>query len=70
MTGESKTKAVRRALLERRSTLRFQVNEPKSERLLRFLEEEVWPHLPGNVAGKDIPQIEQDDLLGYGPEGI
>lgn len=70
LTGESKTEAVRRALLERRAKLSLQVAEPKATRLLRFLEEEVWPQVPDDILGKGISQAEQDDLLGFGPEGI
>ena len=63
LTGESKTEAVRRALLERRAKLSL-VAEPKASRLLRFLEEEVWPQVPEDILGKGVPQAEQDELLG------
>ena len=69
LTGESKTEAVRRALLERRAKL-IQVAEPKAARLLHFLEEEVWPQVPKDILGKGVPQVEQDELLGFGPEGL
>lgn len=70
LTGESKTEAVRKALLERRSRLSLHVNEPREERLLRFLEKEVWPHVPENLLGKGVSQEDQDSLLDYGLEGI
>ena len=69
LTGESKTEAVRRALLERRAKLSLGV-EPKTARLLRFLEEEVWPQVPEDMLDKGVPRAEQDELLGFGPEGV
>lgn len=70
LTGESKTEAVRKALLERKDRLSLQVAEPKEQRLLRFLEQDVWPHIPEAMLGKGIPQEEQDEMLGFGPSGI
>ncbi len=71
LTGESKTRAVRVALEERRARLAFRVvhsNRPAS--LRRFLEQEVWPTVPEGVLGKTITREEEDDILGYGDEGV
>ncbi len=38
-------------------------------RLLRFLEERVWPNVPSEVRGKHITKEEEDEILGYGPDG-
>ena len=70
LTGESKTEAVRKALLERKGKLSLQVSVHSEERLLRFLEQEVWPHIPENLLGKGVSQEDQDDLLDFGPEGV
>ncbi len=70
ITGESKTEAVKKALLDRKAKLSLRVTEPREERLLRFLKEEVWPQVPEHLLGKGISQDEQDEILGFGPEGI
>ena len=70
LTGESKTAAVRTALRERRQRLRRQETvEQRRERLRRFLEEEIWPHIPPEVRGKKMTKAEREEILGYGPEG-
>ncbi|MES1245747.1 MAG: type II toxin-antitoxin system VapB family antitoxin [Acidobacteriota bacterium] len=71
MTGESKTEAVRRALLERRERLSLQQarREPGSD-FLRYLEEEVWPKAPPGQLGRRLSREEEDEILGYGPEGL
>jgi antitoxin VapB len=71
MTGESKTEAVRRALLERRERLSLQQarHEPGSD-FLRYLEEEVWPKAPPGQLGRRLSREEEDEILGYGPEGV
>ena len=70
MTGESKTETVRRALTERRERLSLQ--EGRRERgsdFLRFLEEEVWPKAPPGQLGRRLSREEEEEILGYGPEG-
>lgn len=70
MTGESKTGAIRTALRERKQRLSLQgVGEDRGERLRRYLEEEVWPHVPPDVLGKGISKAEREEILGYGPDG-
>ena len=70
MTGESKTRAVRTALRERRERLRVQRGSGRGDRLLRYLEEEVWPTLPPGVRGARLTPEQEDEILGYGPEGV
>lgn len=70
MTGESKTQAVRVALEERKARLELTGKGSRAERLRAFLEREVWPKVPAEVRGKGISQEEQDEILGYGPEGF
>jgi len=38
-------------------------------RLTRFLEEEVWPGLPPDQAGRSLTRSEEDEILGYGETG-
>jgi antitoxin VapB len=71
MMGETKTEAIRRALLERRRRLEFQVThrDPK-KKLHIFLEREVWPVVPRKLIGKRLSRTEEDRILGFGKEGI
>jgi antitoxin VapB len=71
-TGESKTEAVRKALEERRERLAFQVAPSRDRRaeVLRFLEREVWPAVPPELLGRGVPAEEQEEILGYGREGV
>ncbi len=70
LTGESKTRAVRTALEERKARLRaIETPEDRKRRLRRFLEEEVWPQIPPDVRGVPISKAEREEILGIGPEG-
>ena len=71
MTGENKTEAVRRALLERQQRLAFQAtNENKAARIRRFLENEVWSVVPQQELGRALTKEEEEAILGYGEEGV
>jgi antitoxin VapB len=71
LTGESKTEAVRRALAERRDRLALQAAHPKrGSSFLRYLEEEVWPKAPAGQLGRRLSRAEEDEILGYGSEGV
>ena len=71
LTGESKTRAVRVALEERRARLAFRVVQAKRPASLRrFLEQEIWPTVPEGVLGKAISREEEDAILGYGDKGV
>ncbi len=70
ITGESKTEAIRRALAERRQRLAYRVNPgDRRTRALRFLEDEVWPRIPADQVGRRLTRDEEDEILGFGPEG-
>lgn len=43
--------------------------EQRRARFRRFLEEEIWAEIPAEERGKPITQAEQDEILGYGPDG-
>lgn len=71
LTGESKTEAVRRALKERKERLSFRVApRRRGESFLEFLEEEIWPNIPKSELGRRLTREEEDEILGYGPEGV
>jgi antitoxin VapB len=71
IAGESKTEAVRKALEERRERLAFQV-PPRDRRaeVMRYLEREVWPKIPSELLGRGLTREEQEEILGFGPEGV
>ena len=71
LTGESKTEAIRQALLERRERLRYRYAAvDRAERIQTFLEREVWSRVPKQQLGKKISKQEREEILGYGPEGV
>ncbi len=68
MTGESKTEAVRQALLERRERLSLQISDgERGSEFLRHLAEEVWPKAPPGQLGRRLSREEEAEILGYGP---
>lgn len=71
MAGESKTRAVRVALEERKLRLTLRAGRrDRSEGLQRFLEQEVWPEVPRGVLGKRVTRREREAILGYGRVGV
>jgi antitoxin VapB len=70
LTGESKTEAIRRALLERQRRLTGASIEQRRARVLRFLDKKVWRTLPAGEQGRRLTRAEEDDILGYGPGGV
>ena len=70
-TGESKTEASRRALLERKERLAFRIaHDHRRVRLQQFLEQEIWNDIPEHLLGKAMSKEERERILGYGPEGV
>jgi antitoxin VapB len=70
LTGESKTRAIRVALQERKQRLAFRIKRrSRKEEMLRFLTREVWPRVPPQELGRRLSREEEDAILGYGPEG-
>ncbi len=71
MTGESKTRAVKVALQERKQRLALRiVRRDRGQALRRFLEQEVWPQVPRKVLGRRVTRREREAISGYGPEGV
>ncbi len=71
LTGETKTRAVKIALQERRERLaRRVVRRDHGRELRRFLEEEAWPQVPAEALGKPLSRAEREAILGYGAEGV
>jgi antitoxin VapB len=70
LTGESKTEAIRRALLERRHRLKGASADDRRARVLAFLKKKVWSTLPKAQVGRRLAPREEDEILGYGPGGV
>jgi antitoxin VapB len=71
MAGESKTRAIRSALAERKERLALRVGKRnRHEDLLRLLREEIWPSVPRSVLGRRVPRRERERILGYGRDGV
>ena len=71
MAGETKTEAIRRALLDRRARLAAASVRPTVKaRLMEYLERSVWPQITLELLGRPISKQEEDEILGYGPEGF
>lgn len=70
LAGETKTEAIGRALAERKRRLASRVVPVDRRRqALRFLEAEVWPQVPADQLGRRLTADEEDQILGYGPDG-
>lgn len=67
ITGESKTEAVRRALVERLQRLEGR-RRPGPDAFFSHLERTVWPSLPSSAVPPS--REERDTMLGYGQEGV
>lgn len=70
-TGESKTAAVRTALVERKERLAFRAAEKDRAAALRaLLENDIWPEIPRSVRGRKLGKRERERILGYGKGGV
>lgn len=71
LAGESKTRAVRVALAERRDRLAL-TSPParRRERLRRFLEDEAWPQIPEDQRDQPVSRDEREKILGYTDDGV
>jgi len=72
LAGETKTGAVKQALLERRDKLRLESGrEEKPYRGMRqWLETEIWPQIPAEDRNRPpLTKAEREEILGIGPEG-
>jgi len=70
LARETKTEAIRRALVERRARLQARAGKPGGRKGLReYLEQNVWPLMPAGELGRVMSREEEDQILGYGPEG-
>jgi antitoxin VapB len=71
LSKESKTEAIRKALLDRRDRLALARSRvSRSDRLAALLRWRIWPAIPAEVLGKPVSREEREAILGYGPEGV
>jgi antitoxin VapB len=72
LAGETKTRAVRTALEERRRRLAHGTGSAleRRRRLADLLEREIWPQIPARELGKAVSREDREAILGYGPEGV
>ncbi len=71
ITGESKTEAVRQALKERLRRLSLRAPGDKDfNRIINFLEDEIWSQIPPELLGTGMTKKEREDILGYGEWGV
>ncbi|MBV8084137.1 MAG: type II toxin-antitoxin system VapB family antitoxin [Chloroflexi bacterium] len=72
IAGESKTRAVKVALQERKRRLELQhPAATRSKPLLQYLEEEIWSKLPPEALGQPpLTKAAREEILGIGPEGV
>ena len=71
LTGESKTQAIRVALEERRRRLSAGIDpDARSAEIWKWLETEVWPLVPQELRGTPHDPPADDEILGYGPDGL
>lgn len=71
LTGESKTRAIRVALQERRERLSLRApSTPGGSGVRRFLEHEAWPQIPAAPGAKPITKRERERIVGYGKAGV
>ena len=71
LANETKTEAIRRALLDRRARLHARGKKTgKGDRLREYMKRHVWPFLPAGQRGRTLTRQEEDQILGYGPNGV
>lgn len=70
LAHESKTEAVRQALIERKDRLTAaMVGRTRSERVASLLAD-FRASLPEAVRGTPLTREQEDEILGFGPDGV
>lgn len=71
LTGESKTRAIRQALRERRQRILLaQSGRGRGDRMVNLLEQAFWPQLPAGVRGSVLSKEQEEAILGFSPDGV
>ena len=62
ITGESKTEAIRKSLLERKIRLKIAAGKGQSEEdLLNLIQTRIWSRIPDSMQGQGIAYLPVDD---------
>ena len=69
LARETKTEAIRRSLLDRRARLQARAGRSGRKSLREYMEQNVWPLIPPGELGRVMTREEEDQILGYGPQG-
>jgi antitoxin VapB len=69
LASESKTEAIRKALLERKARLAATSPTKRSQRAAGILKDFRAAILP-EFAGRSLTKQEEDEILGFGPDGV
>ena len=67
-TGVTETEALRRALLERKDNLPTQSVKERVRQIIERMDRDLLPLIPLDRRNPLSPK-EQDEILGYGPDG-
>ena len=71
LTGEPEEIAVLRALEERLRRLTAPTSPTeRANRILAILDSSLWQNTPASRLGTSTTREQQDQVLGYGPEGV
>ena len=71
LAKETKTQAIRVALLERKARLQMRLtSSSRRERLDDLLRNRIWPQVPKQVLGRKISKTQKERISGYGPQGV
>ena len=71
MEHEPKTEAIRQAPVEQEASPQAKGGRlNRKESLLQYMEQEVWPNMPASELGRTLTREEEDDILGFGPDGV
>jgi len=71
MTNKAKAKAKRCLPVASEAKLETPTENPnRGTRLREYLEREVWPNIPPNELGRVLTREEEDEILGFGPDGV
>jgi len=71
LTGEPKNIVILRALEERLPQAHSPVTATeRAQRILNVLETSLWQNTSPSKLGGSIPREREDEILGYGPEGV
>lgn len=68
-TGETETEAIQTALRERKERLALPSVEERVKEIMDKMDRELLPLMAPERRGKPFTQEEQDEILGYGPDG-